>query len=67
MNYQRKLKSYQCMILVFSKVCCNLVFGDQVSVNEIDGNNMNQNFPLPRIFHCLATIGKQEFTVASKQ
>lgn len=35
------------MILVFSEVCCNLLFGDQESVNDIDDNNMNQNFPLP--------------------
>lgn len=36
------------MILVFSKVCGNLLFGDQEPVIDIDGNNMNQNFPLPR-------------------
>lgn len=55
------------MILVFTRYVVIYFFGNQESVNDTDGNNqMNQNFPLPRIPHCLATLGKQEFTMALK-
>lgn len=43
------------------------LFGSQERANDIDNNQTNQNFPLPRISHSLAILGKQEFTVALKE
>lgn len=43
------------------------LFGSQELTNDIDNNQTNQNFPLPRISYSLANLGKQEFTVALKE